>query len=123
MMIRKLGTILATVVGLFCAVVIAQAQESRWQADHDAGWAAYKEARFADAEKMLRAAEKAARAFGENDPRLATTLDHLAWVLSADGRSAEAEKLAKSALAIRQKALGAEHPDVVKSLNTLACVY
>src|SRR5262249_3126063 len=103
MMICKAGRILATVVGLSCAIGIAQAQESRWQADHDAGWAAYKEGRFAEAEKLLGAAEKAARAFGENDPRLATTRDHLAWVRSADGRSAEAETLARSALAIRQK--------------------
>src|SRR6516162_6661423 len=112
MMIRKAAKVLVTGVSLTCAIGIAYAQEPRWQADHDAGWAVYKEGRFGDAEKMLRAAEKAARAFGENDPRLATTLDHLAWVLSAEGRSTEAEPLAKSALAIRQKALGAEHADV-----------
>jgi hypothetical protein len=73
--------------------------------------------------KRFQAAEKAARAFGENDPRLATTLDHLVWALAADGRLAEAIPIAKSALAIREKALGAEHPDVVKSLNTLASRY
>ena len=119
-MIRAAGWWLGAVVGLACVPGIASAQESRWQADHDAGWTAYKEGRFAEAEKRLLAAEKEARGFGANDPRLATTLDHLAWVYCAEGKPAEGEPLAKSALSIREKALGAEHPDVVKSLNTLA---
>ena len=94
-----------------------------WKAQHDAGWKAYKEDRLDEAKKDLRAAEKAARAFGPDDPRLALTLDHLAWVLSAEGETKEAETLAKAALAIREKKLGAGHPDVAASLNTLACLY
>ena len=62
-------------------------------------------------------------AFGQDDPRLASTLDHLAWVLSAEGKTAEAETLAKAALVIREKKLGANHEDVAASLNTLACLY
>ena len=99
------------------------AQESKWRAEHDAGWQAYKDGHFTEAERRLRAAEGAAQAFGVEDPRLATTLDHLAWVLCAQEKAAAAEPLAKQALAIREKTLGGEHPDVVKSLNTLACLY
>ena len=122
-MIHNAVWCLAAVTGLACAPGAVLAQDAGWQADHDAGWAAYKEGRFAEAEKRLRAAETEARAFGAEDPRLATTLDHLAWVVCAEGKPAEGEPLAKSALAIREKTLGPEHPDVVKSLNTLACLY
>jgi tetratricopeptide (TPR) repeat protein len=121
-MIRMAAPILAAGLSLSCAMGIVFAQEPGWQADHDAGWAAYKQGRYADAEKRLRAAEKAARAFGPSDLRLATTRDHLAWVLATDRASAEAEPLARSALAIRTRALGAVHPDVVASLNTLGCI-
>ena len=64
-----------------------------------------------------------AQAFGADDLRLATTLDHLAWVLCAQDKAPDAESLAKRALAIREKALGTEHSAVAKSLNTLACLY
>ncbi|MGE5754956.1 MAG: tetratricopeptide repeat protein, partial [Planctomycetaceae bacterium] len=127
-MIRKTGGWTAAVmamaiVGFAGAPRSALAQGSKWQADHDAGWQAYQEGRLDEAETRLRAAEKEAEGFGANDPRLATTLDHLSWVLCTEGKSAEAEPLAKRALALREQALGGEHPDVVKSLNTLACLY
>ena len=38
-----------------------------------------------------------AQGLGENDPKLATTLDHLAWVLCSEGKSDKAEPLAKKA--------------------------
>src|SRR6516162_4980573 len=127
-MIRKSGSWMAAVItmavaGLAGTAQSALAQGPKWQADHDAGWKAFQEGRLADAEKLLRSAEKEARGFGQNDPRLATTLDHLAWVLCSEQKAAAGESLAKQALAIREKTLGAEHPDVVKSLNTLACLY
>jgi len=66
-----------------CGIPAAMAGEAEWKAEHDAGWNAYNEGCLDEAETRLRAAEKEARALGENDPRLATTLDHLAWVLSS----------------------------------------
>jgi tetratricopeptide (TPR) repeat protein len=41
----------------------------------------------------------------------------------AQGRYAEAEPLYQRSLAIREQALGAEHPDVAQSLNNLAELY
>ena len=41
----------------------------------------------------------------------------------ATGRYAEAEPLYERALAIREKALGPDHPDVATSLNNLAVLY
>src|SRR5215472_15826155 len=40
-----------------------------------------------------------------------------------EGKYSEAEGLYKRALAIREKALGASHPDVAWTLNNLALVY
>ncbi len=54
---------------------------------------------------------------------MATDLNNLALLYQAQGRYAEAEPLYKRALAIREKALGAEHPDVAQSLNNLAALY
>ena len=41
----------------------------------------------------------------------------------SQGRYAEAEPLYQRALAIREKALGPDHPDVGTSLNNLAALY
>ena len=41
----------------------------------------------------------------------------------ATGRHQEAIPLAQRALAIREKALGPEHPDIAASLNNLAALY
>lgn len=46
----------------------------------------------------------------------------LALVFMELGRSAEAEPLLRSALEVRQKMLGAEHPDTLVSINNLATV-
>jgi hypothetical protein len=70
---RMTGLWLAAVVGLASAPGASAAQESRWRTDHDAGWKAYQEGRFDEAETRLRAAGTVARGFGENDPKLATT--------------------------------------------------
>ncbi len=50
-------------------------------------------------------------------------LNSVAGVYFKQGRYAEAEPLVKRSLAIREKALGPEHPDVAQSLNNLAVVY
>ena len=101
----------------------ASARADQWQADHDAGWKAFQEGRLGEAERLLRSAETQAKARGDQSPELATTLDHLAWVLCAEGKAADAEPLAKRALAIREGARGLEHDEVAQSLNTLACLY
>ena len=48
------------------------------------------------------------------------SLNNLANCTRAQGRYAEAEPLYKRSLAIREKALGPDHPDVAQSLNNLA---
>ena len=51
------------------------------------------------------------------------TLNNLANVYRDQGKYGEAEDLLKRALAIREQALGANHPDVAASLVNLANVY
>jgi tetratricopeptide (TPR) repeat protein len=50
-------------------------------------------------------------------------LNNLARLYEAQGRYADAEPLYRRSLQIREKALGAAHPDVGASLNGLAGLY
>ena len=54
---------------------------------------------------------------------MAGSLNNLAFLYHARGRDAEAEQLLQRSLAIREKVLGHEHPDVAESLNNLAELY
>jgi tetratricopeptide (TPR) repeat protein len=58
-----------------------------------------------------------------NDLEKAKTLNRQVIQLYRQGHYAEAIPLAKDVLAIYQKALGPDHPDVAASLNTLAFCY
>ena len=60
------------------------------------------------------------KALGPDHPEVATSLNNLAVLYSAQGKYAEAEPLYKRSLAIHEKALGPDHPDVAISLNNLA---
>ena len=54
---------------------------------------------------------------------MAVSLNNLAECYRAQGRYAEAEPRYRRALAIQEKALGPEHPDVATSLTSLAALY
>ena len=51
---------------------------------------------------------------------MATSLNNLAGLYSNQGQYAKAEPLYERALAIYEKALGPEHPDVATSLESYA---
>ena len=51
---------------------------------------------------------------------MATALDNLASLLQATGDYAAAEPLSRRALAIDEKVLGPDHPEVAIDLNNLA---
>jgi Tfp pilus assembly protein PilF len=50
-------------------------------------------------------------------------LNNLANLYCNQGQYAQAEPLHKRALAIREKALGPDHPDVAQSLENMAQLY
>ena len=53
---------------------------------------------------------------------MALGLNNLAELYRAQGKYAEAEPLHKRALAIREKALGPEHPEVAQSLENYSAL-
>jgi tetratricopeptide (TPR) repeat protein len=59
----------------------------------------------------------------EDSLDLSSLLNHGGWYLSDRGRYSEARPFLQRALAIREKALPSDHPDVAMSLNNLASLY
>ena len=123
----RLGTTRWLLVGLLCLglwpMVAASAQETRWDSIMADVAKAFQQADYAQGEKLLLAALKEAEKFGEQDRRLTDSLNNLASLYYAQGKYAQAEPLLQRALAIREKALGPEHPDVARSVNNLAELY
>ncbi len=123
----RVGTTHWLLVGLLCLglwpMVAASDQETRWDSIMADAVKAYQQADYAQAEKLLLAALKEAEKFGNQDPRLATSLNNLAELYRAQGNYEQAEPLHQRALAIWEKALGPEHLDVGASLNNLAGLY
>ena len=120
-MMRKCFWLLAA----FCVLLVsthAPAQLTSWQMNNAAGEEAYKQGRYAEAEKTWLATLKEAESFGPQDPRLATSLNNLALLYLTQSKYAEAEPLLKRALAIWEKALGPEHPNVATSLENYAAL-
>lgn len=116
------GGVLALVV---CGVFLCAAapRQSDWEIANQAGLDALRAGRHAEAEKQFDLAVKEAEGFGAADPRLATCLNNLASLYDTQGKYAQAEPLYTRALAIREKALGADHVDVAVTLNNLADLY
>ena len=103
----------------------SQAQQETWERHIQAGLAAQAQGNFGEALTQTKAALEAAKVFGPDDIRLATTLNVLANVYFNQGNYAEAEPLYKRSLAIREKAIGPGLGQLVValSLNNLAELY
>ncbi len=69
-------------------------------------------------ERSLEATEQAAG----REHLVALFLDHLGNLHRDQGRYAEAEPLYQRSLAINEKALGPEHPDVARTLENYAAL-
>jgi tetratricopeptide (TPR) repeat protein len=54
---------------------------------------------------------------------VAETLNNMAILYETQGKFGDAERLYRRAIAIRERALGANHPDVAMSLSNLATLY
>jgi hypothetical protein len=79
--------------------------------------------RFDEADRMLVQALDESRKFGAESPDVAEVLDSLALLETDRSKFRAAENYAMNSLMIRQRSLGAGHPLVGDSLNTLASVY
>jgi len=113
---RKPGLFIAalSVIGRLCA----QAQD--WQQQSHAAMRLLEMGRYADAERLYLAALDQARAFGENDPRLAAAMNNLGSVYHSQGKYAEAEDLFRRSLALMDHAAAPDWPAVAIALSNLA---
>ncbi len=119
----KTRWLLAGVLSLLLWPASCAAPETSWETSNEAGMEAYEQGRYREAEKRWLAALDEAENFGPDDQRLATSLNNLATLYSAQGNYAQGEPLFQRSLAIWEKVLGPEHPDVATSLNNLAGLY
>ncbi len=91
-----------------------------WMVYDAAGIEAHQKGRYAEADQYLTVALKQAEKFGEQDARLATSLNNLASLYQDQGKYTQAEPLYKRALARREKVLRLDHPDVATTLEIYA---
>ena len=110
------------------AVVAQQLSQSHasdfldWQAYDGAGWRAMTKGYYDTAEHEFQAAIKVANRLAPVEDRqfLARSYAGLASALQHQGRSAQAEPLARWALAVREAKLGPNSPSVATTLGILA---
>lgn len=123
MMMRYVFTriVFAGLVSVACGA--GAADEGAWKRFYDAGTAAYNRGDRNEAARQFELALKEAQAFGELDPRLATTLAWVAELYRSQRRFSEAEPLVRRAIEIDEKTNGPDHPNVAMSLNSLALLY
>jgi tetratricopeptide (TPR) repeat protein len=103
--------------------VTAKNPDVKWETYVDSATQAYRQGKYGHAEQQLEAALALAEGLGDQDPRLAASLDKLAQLYFAQGKYSKAEPLYERALAIKERMLGPEHLDLVVSLTNLAAVY
>lgn len=95
-------------------------EETPWESYKNAGLEALAQAHYLEAEESLLAALKEAEKFGDQDIRLATSLNNLANLYRAQGKHSEVEPLLQRALATYEKMVGPEHPYVALGLVNYA---
>ncbi len=120
MRLGKRGWLLAGLMFLAIWPVAVPGQESLWKKYNVQGSEAFQQARYAKAKKLYLAALQEAEKFGEQDPRLAISLNNLAALYDTRGKYGRAEPLYQRALAIKEKTLGPEDPEVALILGNYA---
>lgn len=96
--------------------------EGRWDEQLKLGRRAFEEGDHEIAETALIRALAEARQLGDDDPRLAGTLDTLGMLYYAQGRFAEAAPILEEALRIFERKLGPDHLTTAATANNLAQV-
>ncbi len=102
---------------------VGAADETTWTRYLDAGTAAYRKRDADEATRQFEFALREAEGFGEQDPRLATTLAWVAEMYRLQRRFDEAEKLILRTIGIDEKFRGLDHPDLAMSLESLALLF
>jgi len=116
----RLLLVLATACGCAASRTSAADPAAAWQQSYDAGRDAYERADYNRAQKMFATAVKEAERFGDQDPRLARSLNDLAAAYAVQGKYPEAEPLYQRSLAILKQVRGPDHADVATVLLNYA---
>jgi tetratricopeptide (TPR) repeat protein len=82
-------------------------------------WVGYMQARYAEAHAWADHARAAIERMGGDERLLASLLSNLSAVYGNEGRTADAIDASRQALAIRERLLGPDHPDVATTLDGL----
>jgi tetratricopeptide (TPR) repeat protein len=117
-----LGWLLVIGGGTF-APALAGPQETDWDKYTSAGRKAVQDKRYEEAEKQFKVALREAEKLKPDGLTLAQSLRNLADVYKTQGKYADAEALCKRYLAILEKVLGPELPEVAGGLNDLSGLY
>ncbi|PYV82221.1 MAG: kinesin, partial [Acidobacteria bacterium] len=113
-------------VAVVCVVLwppLAGADDKTWKMHTEAGEEAYRQGNLTEAEKEFREARKETDALAFPDQRQAVSLENLARLYCLQGKYGQAEGLYWQVLTIREKILGATHPDLAAAFNNLALIY
>ena len=78
---------------MLLVLTMACNQDSQWETFANAGKTAYRQGRYTEAEQQWQAALREAEQFGEQDTRLATSLNDLGELYRSVGKYGEAEPL------------------------------
>ena len=113
-----------SILVLACSSVFAEGAGIEWDILIEEVKELYRTGKYARgvvvAKKALEVAEENVGPYHHD---VATSLNELALLYSAQGHYAQAEPLYKRALKIDEKALGSGHPSVATSLENLAGLY
>jgi tetratricopeptide (TPR) repeat protein len=94
-----------------------------WQEQMHNAWGALNQKDYALAEQSCAEALKTTGRFGPTDGRVTTNLVFLAGIYQLENKSDLAEQTFKAAIAVREKAVGPDAPDLVMPLEKLANFY
>src|SRR5215213_10103406 len=114
-------SVLIAILFLIICPIIGSAQSLNDKVN--AGLDALQQGRPSDAQKILTAALKEAEARELQDETMLSILDGLGAAYLNQNKAVDAEQYFRRGLSIREKVSGANHLDLVYSLNNLASLY
>ena len=123
MKMLQLRTLVMLILSAFIAsagIVAAATPEEDWQRLTKEGWAALEADRPADAEKRMKEALACAEGNWPDQPRVAGSLSMLAQLYVFQKKHEDAEPLYRRGVAILEKSLGPNHPDLAPTLEAYA---
>jgi hypothetical protein len=105
------------VLWLMRSVAWVSAQDEGWATAITAGVQALQQGHYAEATRQLLAI---AETLKPDDPRLTTSLMHLATLYRMQGQYVQAEPLYQRVLTLQEQVFGPEHPQLVEVLEAYA---